>query len=93
MYIFAQKCLSIENILYLCNSIMETEIKTIEELIADVLDDINQKGFSSVQPFSIGNVELRMSQFAAVNGIVLGSDELYMSAKHLQHCMRASKKC
>ena len=60
MYIFAQKCLSIENILYLCNSIMETEIKTIEELIADVLDDINQKGFSSVQPFSIGNVELRI---------------------------------
>ena len=39
---------------------METEIKTIEELIADVLDDINQKGFSSVQPFSIGNVELRI---------------------------------
>ena len=91
MYIFAQKCFSIDNILYLCNSIMETEIKTIEELIADVLDDINQKGFSSVQPFSIGNVELRMSQFAAVNGIVLGSDELYMSAKQLQHCMRTSK--
>ncbi|MBE6262137.1 MAG: hypothetical protein E7107_15240 [Prevotella sp.] len=63
---------------------METEIKTIEELIADVLDDINQKGFSFVQPFSIGNVELRMSQFAAVNGIVLGSDELYMSAKQGQ---------
>ena len=32
-----------------------------------------------------------MSQFAVANGIVLGSDELYMSAKQLQHCMRASK--
>lgn len=64
---------------------------TTEELIATVLDDINQKGFSSVLPFSIGSVEIRMSQFAAANGIVLGSDELYMSAKQLQHCMRQSK--
>ncbi|MCR5364569.1 MAG: hypothetical protein K6E67_00305 [Prevotella sp.] len=70
---------------------METAPQSIEELIAAVLDDISQKGYSSIQPFSIGNVELRMSQFAAVNGIVLGSDELYMSAKQLQHCMRASK--
>ena len=70
---------------------METGTKSIEELIATVLDDISRQGFSSVLPFSIGNVELRMSQFAAVNGIVLGSDELYMSAKQLQHCMRASK--
>ena len=70
---------------------MESQAKTVEDLIAEVLDDISQKGFSSVQPFSIGNVELRMSQFASVNGIMLGSDELYMSAKQLQHCMRASK--
>ena len=77
--------------LLLLHAVMETETKSIEELIAAVLDDISQKGYSSVQPFSIGNVELRMSQFAAVNGIVLGSNELYMSAKQLQHCMRASK--
>ena len=70
---------------------METGPKTIEELIAAVLDDISQKGFSSVLPFSIGNVESRMLQFADVNGIELGSDELYMSAKQLQHCMRPSK--
>ena len=75
----------------LLHAVMGTETKSIEELIAAVLDDISQKGYSSVQPFSIGNVELRMSQFAAVNGIVLGSNELYMSAKQLQHCMRASK--
>ena len=70
---------------------METIYNSIEELIAKVLTDIRQNGYSSVQPFSIGKVELRMSQYAAVNGIVLGSDELYISAKQLQHCMRASK--
>ena len=70
---------------------MDTEIKSIEILIATILDDIRQKGYSSVQPFSIGKVETRMTQFAAVNGIALGSNELFMSAKQLQHCMRASK--
>ncbi len=70
---------------------METESKTIEELIATVLDDISQKGYSSIMPFSIGKVETRMIQFADDNGILLGSDELYISSKQLQHCMRASK--
>ena len=64
---------------------------TIEELIAAVLEDISKKGFSSVMPFSIGRVEVRMVQFADANGIELASDELYMSAKQLQHSMRASK--
>ena len=63
----------------------------IESLIAAVLGDIRQKGFSSVQPFSIGKVEARMMKFAQTNAITLASDELYMSAKQLQHCMRASK--
>ena len=63
----------------------------IESQIATVLSDIRQKGYSSVQPFSIGKVEERMMQFAQVNAITLASDELYMSAKQLQHCMRASK--
>ena len=70
---------------------MENNNTNIENLIAAVLEDINQKGFSSIHPFSIGKVEVRMTQFAAVNGIELGSDELYMSAKQLQHCMRSSK--
>ncbi len=29
--------------------------------------------------------------FAQANAITLASDDLYMSAKQLQHCMRASK--
>jgi hypothetical protein len=71
--------------------IMETTGNNIESLIAAVLGDIRQKGYSSIQPFSVGKVEMRMIQFAQVNNITLASDELYMSAKQLQHCMRASK--
>ena len=67
------------------------ETATVEELIAAVLDDIAQKGYSSVLPFSIGKVEARMTQFAQVHAVTLASDELYMSAKQLQHCMRSSK--
>ena len=67
------------------------ELLSIEELISAVLNDIRQKGFSSVQPFSIGKVEERMMLFAQANSVILASDELYMSAKQLQHCMRASK--
>ena len=70
---------------------MNTESKTIEEQIAAVLSDIRQKGFSSIQPFSIGKVEERMMTFAQNNTVALASDELYISAKQLQHCMRASK--
>ena len=71
---------------------METSDNSIELQIAAVLSDIRQKGYSSVQPFSIGKVEARMMQFAQINGVTLASDDLYMSAKQLQHSMRASKK-
>ena len=63
----------------------------IEELIAIVLADIRVKGFSTQQPFEIGPVEERMMSFAAMNGITLGCNSLYMSAKQLQHSMRPSK--
>jgi hypothetical protein len=69
---------------------METD-NSIESQIAAVLSDIHQKGYSSAQPFSIGKVEQRMLLFAQANAVILASDELYMSAKQLQHCMRASK--
>ena len=36
--------------------IMETTDNSIELQIASVLSDIRQKGYSSVQPFSIGKV-------------------------------------
>ena len=63
----------------------------VETLIATVLADIRQKGYSSVHPFVIGEVEKRMTMFAQANAVILASDDLYMSAKQLQHCMRASK--
>ena len=68
-----------------------SESPSVETLIATVLSDIRQKGYSSIQPFDIGEVEERMLLFAQVNGVTLASDRLYMSAKQLQHCMRASK--
>ena len=70
---------------------MESDKPTIEEQITAVLIDIEHKGFSAIQPFSIGDVELRMKHFAQNNGIALACEQLYMSAKQLQHCMRASK--
>ena len=74
------------------SSIMDAETPSVETLIATVLADIQQKGYSSIQPFDIGEVEQRMMQFAEANNITLGSDRLYISAKQLQHCMRTSKK-
>ena len=70
---------------------MESDKPTIEEQITAVLIDIEQKGFSAIQPFSIGDVEERMMRFAQLNGVTLACEQLYMSAKQLQHCMRASK--
>ena len=70
---------------------MNTESNTIEEQIAAVLSDIRQKGFSSIPPFSVGKVEERMMMFARNRAVFLASEELYISAKQLQHCMRASK--
>ena len=72
-------------------SIMETIDNSIELKITEVLSDIRQKGYSSVQPFTIGKVEDRMTVFANNHAVILASDELYISAKQLQHCMRASK--
>ena len=66
-------------------------MEKIEEIISKVLLDIRQKGYSLHQPFVVGKVEERMLQFAQINNISLGGDDLYMSAKLLQHCLRASK--
>ena len=57
--------------------VMDSEKPSVEELIAAVLSDIQQKGYSSIQPFDIGEVEGRMIQFAQANGVMLGSDRLY----------------
>jgi len=70
---------------------MEQQGITIESQIAAVLSDIRQKGYSSTQPFAIGKVEERMILFAQANAVTLASDELFISAKQLQHSMRASK--
>ncbi len=68
-----------------------SEDTTIEELIAIVLSDIRIKGFSTQLPFEIGKVEERMLLFAKRNGIVLGCNSIYMTAKQIKHSMRPSK--
>ena len=52
---------------------MDAEKPSVETLIATVLSDIQQKGYSSIQPFDIGEVEERMMLFAQANGVMLGS--------------------
>jgi len=70
---------------------MESDKLSVEEQITAVLIDIELKGFSAIQPFSIGDVEQRMILFAQKNNVTLACEQLYMSAKQLQHSMRASK--
>ncbi len=88
---YSPNCLAVRGIICTFVADMETSDNTIESQIASVLSDIRQKGYSSVQPFSVGKVEERMMQFAQVHNVTLASDDLYMSAKQLQHSMRASK--
>ena len=57
---------------------METNQPSVEELINMVLTDIQQKGYSAILPFDIGEVEQRMLEFAEVNSITLGSDGRYL---------------
>ena len=60
---------------------MESDKPSIEELITTVLIDIQQKGFSAIQPFCIGEVEQRMALFAQNNGVTLASDQLCNTRK------------
>ena len=63
---------------------MESDKPSVEEQITAVLIDIELKGFSAIQPFSIGDVEQRMILFAQKNNVTLVCEQLYMSAKQLQ---------
>lgn len=63
-----------------------------KETIGKVISDIKQRGFSMISPFKIGGVEKRMSDFAAKNGIELGSKDIYMSSSAIAHATRESKQ-
>ena len=60
------------------SSNMKTSV-TIEALIGKVLDEISLKGFSSIQPFSIGKLEERMAEFAKINDIILGGFKTFVN--------------
>lgn len=63
-----------------------------KENIMAVLSDIKAQGFSQMSPFKIGSIEKRMSDFAKLNGIELGSNDIYMSSSAIAHATRESKK-
>ena len=60
--------------------------------IRAVLLDFKMYGYSKRKPFTIGKVEKRMSDYAQQNGIILGSNSIYMSVKSLTHSQRLSKQ-
>lgn len=59
--------------------------------ISQIIADIQSKGYSSEQPFSIGKVDSEMMEYAKNNGITLASDDIYMSAAQIGHTLRDSK--
>lgn len=65
--------------------------ETAKDKIMAVFADFDKQGYSRQQPFAVGKVEKRMSDFAKANNITLGSDQLYMSSKSLGHGRRDSK--
>ena len=65
--------------------------ETAKDKIMAVFADFDKQGYSRQQPFAVGKVEKRMSDFAKANNITLGSDQLYMSSDSLGHGRRDSK--
>lgn len=59
--------------------------------ISKVIADIQSKGYSSEQPFSIGEVDSEMKDYAKENDIALASDDIYMSSAQIRHTLRDSK--
>lgn len=59
--------------------------------ISQVIGEIQSKGYSSEQPFSIGKVDSEMKDYAKNNGIKLASDNIYMSSAQIGHTLRESK--
>ena len=94
VHFYTQKFGSLRKYPYLCTVIKSFIMgnMSIEETISQVLEEISLKGFSSIQPFSVGKIEVRMADYAKINDIILGSDELYMSAKQIKHSLRESKE-
>lgn len=64
--------------------IMETSDNSIELHIATMLSDIRQKGYSAVQPFSIGKV-LGLAKRTSSSG---GADDAVRSNKWCHPCQR-----
>lgn len=61
---------------------------SIEETIAQVLEEISQKGFSSIQPFSIGKIEVRMAEYVLSVLNVLAS---FLGNRHFREGIKVNR--
>lgn len=59
--------------------------------IAEAITSLKDGKRASATPFTIGNVEKRMREYAKQHGIELASDKLSMSARQIQHALRDTK--
>lgn len=66
-------------------------ITNVRQIISSIISDIKSKGFSTITPFVIGQIEERMEKFANKEGIKLGSSDIYMSSSSISHAIRDSK--
>ena len=57
-----------------------------------VISEIQQNGFSTDSPFTIGKIENEIKRFARENGIELSGDEIVMTVKQISHSERGSKE-
>lgn len=60
--------------------------------IRGVFDDIRKQGYSRIKPFSVGQVEKRMRDYAKRESVEIAGGGLYMSSNSMAHAMRDSKK-
>lgn len=60
-----------------------------QDQIMDVINELQTNGFSKQQPFSIGEVEPDLKQYASAHGIELGDNNIYFTPKQIQHALRA----
>lgn len=59
--------------------------------IQNIVSEIAESGFSKESPFTVGNIESELREYAQEHGIEIASDEIVMSVKQITHTLRDSK--
>jgi hypothetical protein len=61
------------------------------EHIRSILADIANDGFSKARPFTVGEVESELREYAREHGIDLAGKDIVMNVKQITHTLRDSK--